>query len=142
MLLKNYFHSVIKVREAEAIRKRMIRQLETGQQKSIRLKKYRDNYSRKKEFNETQLTLQSATKEIQLSQQNGLNKIQSIQSASQEIMEELTNIKTKYNNKSECLQNENQQLYQEKIFCATKRRRYHQDLENNRAKHKLRHKKI
>jgi len=72
----------------------MIRQSETDQQKSNRLKKYRDNYSRKKEFNKTQLTLQSATKETQLSQQNGLNKIQLIQSASQEIM-------TEYNNKSE-----------------------------------------
>jgi len=54
----------IKVREAEAIRKHMIRQSERDQQKSNRLKKYRDNYSRKKEINKTQLTLQSATKEI------------------------------------------------------------------------------
>jgi len=131
--------AVIKVREAEAIRKRMIRQSETDQQKSNRLKKYRDNYSRKKEFNKTQLTLQSATKEIQLSQQNDLNKIQLIQSGSQKIMEELISIKIEYNNKSECLQNKNQQLYQEKIFCVTKCRRYHQDLENNCAKQKLRY---
>jgi len=112
--------AVIKVREAEAIRKRMIRQSKTDQQKSNRLRKYHDNYSRKKEFNKTQLTLQS-TKEIQLSQ-NDLNKIQLIQSASQEIMEELISIKTEYNNKSECLQNKNQQQCQEKIFCVTKHR--------------------
>jgi len=54
-----------------------------------------------------------------------LNKIQLIQSASQEIMKELTSIKTEYNNKNECLQNKNQQLYQDKIFCTTKRRGYH-----------------
>jgi len=41
--------AVIKVREA--LRKRMIRQ--SDQQKSNRLKKYCDNYSRKKEFNKT-----------------------------------------------------------------------------------------
>jgi len=70
-----------------------------------------------------------------------LNKIQLIQSASQEIMEELISIKTEYNNKRECLQNKNQQLCQEKIFCATKPRRYHQDLENNRAKQRLRYKR-
>jgi len=52
----------------------MIRQSETDQQKLNRLRKYCDNYSRKKVFNKTQITLQYATKEIQLSQ-NGLNKI-------------------------------------------------------------------
>jgi len=69
-------------------------------------------------------------------------------------MEELTSIKTEYNNKSECLQNKNQQLYQEKIFCATKRHRYQENngtnqklqynrnLENNRAKKIQRYKKI
>jgi len=127
--------AVIKVREAEAIR--IIRQSETEQLN--RLRKHQDNYSRKKEFNKTQLTLQS-TKKIQLSQ-NDLNKIQLIQSASQEIMEELISINTEYNNKKECLQNKNQQLERENIFCATKDRRYHQDLENNRAKQRLRYKK-
>jgi len=56
-------------------------------------------------------------------------------------MKELISIKTEYNKKSECLQNKNQQLYQGKIFCATKRRWYHQDLDNNCAKHMQRYKK-
>jgi len=52
--------AVIKVREAEAIRIRMIRRSETDQQKLNRLKKYRDNYSSKKKLKKTQLILQNA----------------------------------------------------------------------------------
>jgi len=123
--------AVIKVREAEAIRIRMIRQSETDQQKSNLLKKRRDNYASKKEFNKTQLMLQSATKEIQLSQ-NVLNKIQITQNTLKEIKEELVNnIQIEQNNNNKYFKN----LYQDlKNYRAKKRHRYEQDLENNRAK--------
>jgi len=107
--------AMIKIREAEAIRKRMVRQFETDQQKTRRLKKYRDNYSNKKEFNKTQLTLQSTTKEMQLSQIIS-NKIQLTQSASSKIIEQFANnIQSEQNNNNEC----SKSLYQ--------------DLENNRG---------
>jgi len=102
--------AVIKIKEAEAIRIRMIRQSETDQQKSSRLKKRRDNYA-KKEFNKTQLTLQSTTKEML--PQNISNKIQFTQN---EIIKELVNnIQIKQNNNNKCSKN----LYQ--------------NLENNRS---------
>jgi len=99
--------AVIKVREAEAIRIRMIRQSQTDQQKSNRLKKRRDNYASKKEFNNTQ-TFQSA-KKTQLSQNNS-NNTQLTQCASKGIIEELVNnVQTEQNNNNKYSKN----LYQD-----------------------------
>jgi len=88
--------AVIRAKEAEAIRIHTMRQHETEQQKSNRLKKLRDTYvTTKKQLNKRQLMPQSIIKERNVSQDILKKKIQN---ASKKILEKkIINIQIKQN---------------------------------------------
>jgi len=93
--------AVINAREAEALRIRMIRQHETEQQKLNRLGKCLNIYHTKKELYKIQPTLQSTTKNIQLSQN---------------VSKEINNtIQIEQNNDNKCSQEKDRHLYSENL---------------------------
>jgi len=156
--------SVLKAKVAEAIRKRMIRQYETEEKKSIRLRKRRDVYNTKKNLNEIQLMVQNATKELHLSPSVSKENQLTPNALIIEIMNQLVNnIDNKENNNNNYFENQDQENVENncdvqqnahmkivnKLVKKTKQNNNNKsfenlnqknNLENNRAKKRCRYK--